>query len=52
MVLIILFLFLSVGHQFVCFPGAVNMTTGPAHWELPGESVYIVRIKLILHVYK
>ena len=41
MVLIILFLFPSVGHQFVCFPGAVNMTTGPAHWELPIHSMWV-----------
>jgi len=22
------------GCQFICYPGAFNMTTGPAHWEL------------------
>eukprot|EP00186_Timspurckia_oligopyrenoides_P002688 CAMPEP_0182451386 /NCGR_PEP_ID=MMETSP1172-20130603/43690_1 /TAXON_ID=708627 /ORGANISM="Timspurckia oligopyrenoides, Strain CCMP3278" /LENGTH=269 /DNA_ID=CAMNT_0024649157 /DNA_START=290 /DNA_END=1099 /DNA_ORIENTATION=- len=26
------------GCQLLCFPGAFNMTTGPAHWELLGRS--------------
>lgn len=24
----------SRGCKFICYPGAFNMTTGPAHWEL------------------
>ena len=43
------FLLVSVGCQFVCFPGAFNMTTGPAHWELLIHSRWVcVQNPLIL----
>ncbi|KAA8495166.1 Omega-amidase NIT2 [Porphyridium purpureum] len=28
----------EAGCQLLCFPGAFNMTTGPAHWELLGRA--------------